>query len=461
MEQNFSSPWIDILTEPRDQTLCEGSQLMLIFKADGKPGPLHFQWYCNGLALEDQTANILMVTNTTSKNSGKYNCVVTNSTVTKGSKEVLVLVGSLPTDKVALLIGNQSYLYESKLYSSVHDVIKLSEKLQEINFKTFVFVDLTYNSMHRVLQWFNSLLTSNAYCFIYFAGHGFENGESYIVPIDAPPRYQSHHCFTTNYILQGICQRNLSLTLLCLDTCRKFNVNQRDYGPLERSGERKYRNVIVSHATTEFGNAYEIKGEHLSIYARYLSNYIANDECVLNMVSMVQAAMDSDPQTHGKQLAEMRSTLCEQHRKLTDAIVDLKSNPYAVSKSTDFFNIWKFTQKHQNKEYILEFSLGALVQLNISLPAYNILKVSVHLKEQNNGDMASVLIFPISEKDLDCKTEENHSLYFNCMNYSKIDDKSPAVGICIRLLCANSSGKICYEDFEFQHNIPIPLFHTM
>ena len=86
---------------------------------------------------------------------------------------------------MALLIGNSNY--EGKpLRCSKNDVKALTQRLQQLNFKTISLVNLTFSQLINAVEYFCSLLNNGMYAIFYYSGHGVEvNKTTYFVPIDA------------------------------------------------------------------------------------------------------------------------------------------------------------------------------------------------------------------------------------------------------------------------------------
>lgn len=102
---------------------------------------------------------------------------------------VMMLLHCLATDKIALLIGNQHYKnLEEPLIFPHKDVYDLTVALKELGFKVLSLVDLTLTEMRTIMLAYCQLLGAGVFAVFYYAGHGFEeNGENYLMPVDATP----------------------------------------------------------------------------------------------------------------------------------------------------------------------------------------------------------------------------------------------------------------------------------
>ena len=57
----------------------------------------------------------------------------------------------------------------------------------------------------------------------YFSGHGFEHdGQTYMVPHDAPTGYLPQDCMCAQEVLEKMQSRQTALNVILLDICRKL-----------------------------------------------------------------------------------------------------------------------------------------------------------------------------------------------------------------------------------------------
>ena len=122
---------------------------------------------------------------------------------------------------MALLIGNSSYKGKP-LKCSKNDVKAVAERLQRLNFKTIVLVDLTLSQMTNAVNYFCSLLELGMYGVFYYSGHGVEvNKTTYFVPIDADDKeLKIVQCKNSDLVAHKL-QSTLAKIIMVLDCCRK------------------------------------------------------------------------------------------------------------------------------------------------------------------------------------------------------------------------------------------------
>ena len=123
---------------------------------------------------------------------------------------------------MALLIGNSSYKGKS-LRCSKNDVKAVAERLQQLNFKTIVLVDLMLSQMTNAVDYFCSLLKSGMYGVFYYSGHGVEVYKTtYLVPIDADDEeLQIVQCKNSDLVTHKL-QNTQAKIVMVLDCCRKL-----------------------------------------------------------------------------------------------------------------------------------------------------------------------------------------------------------------------------------------------
>ena len=89
--------------------------------------------------------------------------------------------------RVALVIGNSSYVNTSSLPNPVNDANIVADSARKAGFDdVIVALDLTINSFQRELRTFREKANGADVAMIYYAGHGMEGqGKNWLLPIDA------------------------------------------------------------------------------------------------------------------------------------------------------------------------------------------------------------------------------------------------------------------------------------
>ncbi|XP_054476056.1 mucosa-associated lymphoid tissue lymphoma translocation protein 1 [Anoplopoma fimbria] len=317
-----------IAVNPKPQTGRQGTKLILRCAAFGIPAP-QYQWYRNGQPLHDKTSGMLQIDRATAEHRGSYLCSISNvleETWTEPVDVDIVQTDQLPpaaptaTDKVALLIGNLNYSNHPPLMAPIMDVHELANLLQQLGFRVVSLLDLTREEMLAAIDKFIQLLDRGVYGLFYYAGHGYERvGRNYLVAIDAPQPYRPENCVCVQRIMLSMQKRRTALSVILLDTCRKwYNQDCIPSGiePLGPSG-----NTVYGYATCEDAEAYEVQdgGKSTGIFTKYLNKHILQTEKVTHVLEKVSEDLGRDPLVTGKQQVEIKHTLKEP-RSLADPV---------------------------------------------------------------------------------------------------------------------------------------------
>jgi len=134
---------------------------------------------------------------------------------------------ALAEKRVALVIGNSSYVNIPRLANPVSDARLIADTLKELGF-TLVGngpqLDLDEPGLRRVVQAFGTQLQGADVGVFYFAGHGVQmRGANYLVPIGANPTKESDVDFQmldTNLVLRQMEGAGTRLNVVILDACR-------------------------------------------------------------------------------------------------------------------------------------------------------------------------------------------------------------------------------------------------
>lgn len=317
-----------IAINPKPQTVRKGSKLTLRCAAFGIPTP-HYQWYRNGQPLLDKTGDTLQIDRAAAEHGGSYLCSVSNVLEERWTEPVDVDIAQtdqlLPaaftaSDKVALLIGNLNYSNHPDLMAPIMDVHELANLLQQLGFRVVSLLDLTREEMLAAIDKFIQLLDRGVYGLFYYAGHGYEQaGRNYLVAVDAPQPYRPENCVCVQRIMLSMQQRRTALSVILLDTCRKW-YNQ-DCIPSCIMALGPSGNTVYGYATCEDAEAFEVQdgGKSTGIFTKYLNAHILQSEKVTHVLEKVSEDLGRDPLVTGKQVVEIKHTLKEP-RSLADKV---------------------------------------------------------------------------------------------------------------------------------------------
>ncbi|XP_049962468.1 mucosa-associated lymphoid tissue lymphoma translocation protein 1 homolog isoform X1 [Schistocerca serialis cubense] len=316
--------------EPRPAVCVVGETFTLQCSVACYPLP-NFQWFRGNEPLLDETSDTLVVENASLEDGGLYRCHISNIQAEVWSKEVKVTVYPEPNAeyeigrqllprirepvpaKVALLIGNNSYervnaslptaTENSRLTDLImpcNDVETLSSILSKMGFRVLAFHNLTKTEMRNAVKLFCNMLQEGSYGIFYFAGHGFELDDKFMLPVNAPEsgEYLRCDCMSERELLSHALERKPKLLFEILDMC--LIVPERDQNPAlfwEKYDFPEYkqdRNIIRAYATSSNLKSFERKHETNGLYVKYLKKFLGNDLSVLTIVNKVSEEFENN-----------------------------------------------------------------------------------------------------------------------------------------------------------------------
>jgi uncharacterized caspase-like protein len=140
----------------------------------------------------------------------------------------LVMSSAATAEKrVALVIGNASYVHVARLANSGNDARLLANTLRDLGFALVgdgPQLDLDKSHLDRVVKDFGAQLKGAEVGLFYYAGHGLQvQGRNYLVPVDANPIDESDvpiDMLDSEILLGKMQAAGTRLNLMILDACR-------------------------------------------------------------------------------------------------------------------------------------------------------------------------------------------------------------------------------------------------
>ncbi|XP_030225397.1 mucosa-associated lymphoid tissue lymphoma translocation protein 1 isoform X1 [Gadus morhua] len=436
-----------VLIQPRPRQLAVGDTLRLECGALGRPLP-RYQWHHNGAPLPNASRRTLTIPSAQNAHRGRYRCEVSSGNERCWTNEVDVVLGprisvlssgamecseedfyglgasandfllnSAPeelcaTDKVALLMGNLSYMNHPPLKAPMVDVYDLTNLLRQLDFKVVSLLDLTEAEMRNAVDEFLLLLHKGVYGLLYYAGHGYENyGNSFMVPVDAPSPYRSAHCLCVQSVLQLMQDKQTGLNVFLLDMCRKRNIHD-DHTP--NILLRVTANIVFGYATCQDAEAFELSSSGLTngVFLKFLKRRLLDDEKITVVLDKVAEDMGQFDPTKGKQALEIRSSLSER-RALTDPVLPAHGVDLALAHNR------QWAKAHELPEImLLDFDCGAQIKLGFAAEFSNVLVIYTHIvkkPEDMTSCQAHVTDFSqeldVDPKEMNRETPEETGVY--------------------------------------------------
>ncbi len=137
---------------------------------------------------------------------------------------VAAFAGAAQAEKrVALVIGNSSYVHASELKNPSNDANAIAEKLSALDFHVIKGVDLDQNGMRSKVQEFARSINDAQVALLFYAGHGLQvDGQNYLLPINAELNNEIDLQFqgvAVDFLLRVMENRNRT-SIVLLDACR-------------------------------------------------------------------------------------------------------------------------------------------------------------------------------------------------------------------------------------------------
>lgn len=127
-------------------------------------------------------------------------------------------------NRKALVIGNDSYKFVSKLANAREDAKVIADNLSTVGFKVTLKLDLTEKEMKATLRTFKSQLEPGDEVAFFFAGHGIQLANSnYLIPVDVAGEGEEQikdEGIALQRILDDIGEKKAKFTIAMIDACR-------------------------------------------------------------------------------------------------------------------------------------------------------------------------------------------------------------------------------------------------
>lgn len=232
--------------------------------------------------------------------------------------------------RVALVIGNNSYINVHGLDNPINDATDISEALKSLGFQVILKTDSRKSATEIALKEFEQLSRNANVALIYFSGHGMQvNGENILIPIDY--NFSDPSTGVSANAIQKLMQNATKGTkLMILDACRNNPFNE--YAAEEvvpegkkrgtkKTGTRKFtglapmialKEFIVMYSTAAGYEAADGRGRN-SPYTSALLEHIKEPvpiETLFKRVSATVAQNTNPPQLPANYTAGLTGDFC-------------------------------------------------------------------------------------------------------------------------------------------------------
>jgi hypothetical protein len=139
-------------------------------------------------------------------------------------------------NRKALVMGNDSYKFVSKLANAREDAKVMADNLTSVGYKVTLKLDLSEKEMKAALRGFKAQVEAGDEVAFFYAGHGVQLANSnYLVPIDVAGEGEEQmkdEGISLQRILDDMSEKKAKFTLAMIDACRDnpFKSNGRAVG---------------------------------------------------------------------------------------------------------------------------------------------------------------------------------------------------------------------------------------
>jgi uncharacterized caspase-like protein len=203
----------------------------------------------------------------------------------------LLVIGPTPSwaateKRVALVIGNSSYQYASRLSNPGNDAAAIAALLRNAGFDVVESkYDLRINDMKRTIRDFTDMTRDADIAVVYYAGHGIEvDGTNYLVPVNAELARDidvEDEAVSLDRVLR-VLDPVKRLRLVILDACRdnpftnkmKRTVGSRSIGRGLAKVEVQSPDTLVAFAARAGSTASDGDGKHSPFASALIKNLV-------------------------------------------------------------------------------------------------------------------------------------------------------------------------------------------
>jgi hypothetical protein len=224
---------------------------------------------------------------------GKNTLVISaqNSTGTGESSERIVdLVAVSQQKRLALVIGNSTYMHANALKNPVNDARSMARILESQGFKVIKVENAATRDLKMAIDKFGQELTNYDVGLFYYAGHGIQvKGLNYLVPIDVDIQSEAqveYDCVQADRVLSFMELAQTDVNIIILDACRN-NPFKRSWSRSAETDGLAFMNAptgtLIAYSTAPGRTASDGMGEN-GLYTEALMQEINNPDLTILQV---------------------------------------------------------------------------------------------------------------------------------------------------------------------------------
>lgn len=264
--------------------------------------------------------------------------------------------------RVALVIGNASYVGMPALQNPRNDANDMAAALRDLGFEVMVSTDMKRAEVRDVLAKFSSLAAGADTALVYYAGHALEvRGQYYLVPTDATiePGINLRYVMMPVADLRDVISSVKGLRLMIFDACRNDPTDgsgaltpeaarevRRDELQKALAGAEGAKGMVVAYATAPFDVAEDGKSRNSPFTAKLLKGLKEPEVEIRSLFRKVSREVYAE--TRGRQMPEITLAL------RGDYVIN-----GAESHDTAWLRIRQSSDPADFREFLARFPLSA------------------------------------------------------------------------------------------------------
>ncbi|MEO8101145.1 MAG: caspase family protein [Betaproteobacteria bacterium] len=287
---------------------------------------------------------------------------------------VVSVPASAYDDRVALVIGNDSYITEP-LKNAVNDARAMQKALQDLGFKVVFKPNADIQTMRSAAVEFAKQMDGASAAVFYYAGHGIQySNKNYLIPIDAKLMAEqeiAYFALEVNQILDSMEEAKVRHKFIILDACRNNPFRNLNLSTGLAKSSRVPQGTTISYAAAAGAVALDGDGEN-GLYTKHLVREIRNPGVTASGVfEKVGSAVAQE--SNGRQYPENQSTSSPRGAFFfaeRGAVVVTNNNNSGVSGDTaalvdrEFWSSVKDSRKLEDLQaYLSQFPTGIFSSL--------------------------------------------------------------------------------------------------
>jgi hypothetical protein len=270
--------------------------------------------------------------------------------------------------RLALVVGNNEYIYGTKLKNAVNDAELIAKTLRDLDFDVIIGKNLNKQNFEDSIKSFFRKKYEYDIILFFYAGHGIQvNGENYLIPTDAKLEFKEDVKFETIEVdfISQLLEEKKSTNIVILDACREnpFKSFERSVIVQFDEPEKLSSGSIIAYGTKENSTASD-GADSNGLYTK----------CLANQLKVDQSLSDVFINTRAQVLKESNFSQCPQEWSMLTEQVYLKkkSNNLCINPlKNGKYSLYHFQDSTYNFQ-VTQFQIDSIEMCNNDFYSFNI-----------------------------------------------------------------------------------------